>query len=271
MLTTSQSIQGCFTSRGLADRPFVFDVTRVSAGRSFATYAVTARQPSSPSSPGALSAGIFPLSDAAKELGPAAFTALITLKSTEETLLTVQLPSAQETHAAILSSRPGSAWPRCPSVDIDWLTPLFPDPGLGTFPMLDMRKVDMDARNAPRPPHERKELLLYRLLAPLPSADPNQHVLAHAFAADRNGLLMLCKVFDFGWSLGAAATLSWSFYVHVDPEEAVMEGDGWWVLEDSFERGAAGRGFIIGRIYSPRGVHVATAVQDGIARVSEKL
>lgn len=183
----------------------------------------------------------------------------------------MQGPPAQETHAEVLSSRPGSAWPRCPSVDIDWLISLFPDPGLGTFPIVDMRKVDMDARNAARPPQERKELLLYRLLAPLPDTDPNQHILAHAFAADRNGLLMLCRAFGFGWSLGAAATLSWSFYVHVDPREAVMEGDEWWVLEDSFERGAAGRGFIVGRIYSPRGVHVATAVQDGIARVSEKL
>lgn len=246
-------------------------MTRVSAGRTFATYAVTARQPSTPSSAGAVSAGIFPRSDARKELGPAAFTALVTLKSTEETHLSVQLPSAQEAHADVLSSRPGSAWPRCPSVDIDWLTPLFPDIGPGTFPMLDMRKVDMDARNAARPRHERRELLLYRLLAPLPASDPGRHVLAHAFAADRNGLLMLCKAFDSGWSMGAAATLSWSFYVHVNPDEAVMEGDGWWVLEDSFERGAAGRGFIIGRIYSPRGVHVATAVQDGIARISEKL
>ena len=142
----------------------------------------------------------------------------------------------------------------------------------------------MTAHNASRPPRDRKEVLLYRLLKPLPEDDPNLHIVAHAFAADRNGLLMLGREFGFGWSLGAAATLSWSFYVHVDVKDAVMrgsayeasengeeggwDGEGWWVLEDSFERAAAGRGFIIGRIFSPSGLHVATAVQDGIARVS---
>lgn len=268
---TPQSIQGCFTSRGLADRPFVFDVARLSAGRSFATYSVTVRQPRDPSSPSTLSSGTFARSDAARELGAVCFAALTTLKLPEETVMSVQAPPAQQTHAGILSSRPGSAWPQCPSVDIEWIKPLFPDPGLGTFPMLDMRKVDMGAHNATRPPHERKELLLYRLLSPLPAADPGLHVLAHTFAADRNGLLMLITAFDHGWNLGTAATLSWSFYVHVEPREAVMEGDGWWVLEDSFERAGAGRGFIVGRMYSPGGLHVATAVQDGIARVSEKL
>lgn len=185
--------------------------------------------------------------------------------------MAVQAPSAQDTHADILFSRPGDAWPPCPSVDIEWIKPLFPEPGVGSFPMLDMRKVDMSAHNARRPPHERKELLLYRLLSPLPATEPSQHVLAHTFAADRNGLLMMINTFEYGWHLNTAATLSWSFYVHVDPADAVMEGDGWWVLEDSFERAGAGRGFIVGRMYRPDGLHVATAVQDGIARVSEKL
>lgn len=201
------------------------------------------------------------------------------LKSPEPTVLAIQGAPAQETYGEILTSRPGSAWPTVPSVDIDWITELFPSPGPGTFPILEMRKVDMTSHNASRPPRDRKEVLLYRLLRPL-GGDPNLHVVAHAFAADRNGLLMLGKDFGFGWSLGAAATLSWSFYVHVDAEDAVMggegketgwDGEGWWVLEDSFERAAAGRGFIVGRIFSPSGLHVATAVQDGLARVSGDL
>ena len=269
-----KSIHGCFTSRGLADRPFILDVEKASSGRSFATYAVTVRQPRTPS---ATTTTTFAPSDAEKDLGPTCFTGLVALKSPEPHAppLTTQRAPPQETHAAILASRSPTSWPPSPSVDIDWIVSLFPDAGPGTFPAVDVRQVDMAAYNAARPPHERKELLLYRLLAPLPaSAPPSAHVLAHAFVADRNGLLMLCKQFWPGAGVRAVATLSWSFYVHVDAAEAVLEGEGWWVLENSFERAAAGRGFMVGRVFSPGGLHVATAVQDGLAQVagvSEKL
>lgn len=264
-------------------------MTPASTGRSFGAYSVMARQPRIPST--LCPQGLFPLSDATSPLGPACFTGTVALKAPEPTVLAVQGEPAQETYSELLRSRPGSVWPTVPSVDIDWIKEIFPSRGPGTFPILEMRKVDMAAHNARRPPRDRKEVLLYRLLRPLPRSDPNMHIVAHAFAADRNGLLMLCREFGFGWSLGAAATLSWSFYVHVDAGEAVMQGgtygadgegegeggkgedrgwdgEGWWVLEDSFERAAAGRGFIVGRIFSPSGLHVATAVQDGIARVS---
>ncbi|SPO03107.1 uncharacterized protein DNG_05789 [Cephalotrichum gorgonifer] len=299
------TIQGCFTSRGLGDRPFLFTVTRISSGRSLATYSLTVRQPTTPSTAPSVR---FPRSDASRPLGPVCFTALVTLKAPEPSPVRVQAPSPQTLHSSILSSRPPSSWPLCPQVDIDIVNAIFPDQGQGRFPILDMRKVDMTEYNSARPPTGRKEILLYRLLEPTGGGAGeedgkgeeelgNEHILAHAFAADRNGLLMLCRDFDFGWSPGAVATVSWSFYVHVNASEAVMrrsggrgrvagnyagsgaagtgagvasdgdgEDDGWWVLEDSFERAEAGRGFMVGRIFSPEGVHVATAVQDGIAR-----
>lgn len=239
----------------------------VGGGRTFATWYVKVRQPTTAS---VLNAdGRFALSDSQKPLGAVCFTCLCSLKNPEDTYVDNQGQTVQERFSDILSSRPADAWPYVPSVDFKWMTSLFPNAGPGTFPILEMRKVDMADYNAARPPAERKEIILYRLLRPLSSEDPNQHALAHAYAADRNGLLMLALDHDI--ELEAAATLTWSFFMHTNVENALMRqsesGAGeWWILEDSFPRGKAGRGYVEGKIWSPEGVHVATAVQDGLAR-----
>lgn len=122
----------------------------------------------------------------------------------------------------------------------------------------------MTAFNASKSLPERRELILYRLHKPLPPTDTSAHILCHAFEADRNGLIMLGNHLGYGYSLGPVASLSYSFYVHVNAEEAVMEGDGWWVQEVYWPRTSAGRGMMESRIWSPKGVHVASGYQDGI-------
>lgn len=148
---------------------------------------------------------------------------------------------------------------------------------VGTFPAVEMKKVDMTAFNACRPLHQRRELVLYRLLKPLPADgtdgwDANAHVLVHAFVADRNGLLMVGNHLGFGRKFGRAASLSYSFVVHVNAPEAVMrsEDPGWWVQEVCFPRAAAGRGIVMSKIWSPQGVHVATEYQDGLCKAFEE-
>jgi acyl-CoA thioesterase len=136
--------------------------------------------------------------------------------------------------------------------------------GHAHFPILDLYKVDMTAFNASRSVPERRQLILYRLHKPLPPTDPNAHILCHAFEADRNGLLMLGNHLGYGYKMGAVASLSYSFYVHVNAEEAVMDGEGWWIQELVFPRASAGRGMLESRIWSPEGVHVASGYQDGI-------
>jgi hypothetical protein len=181
----------------------------------------------------------------------------------------------QQRFASILSSRRGEDWPPAPPVDIAMLTALVGTDIVGTFPGLDMKKVDMTAYNAGKPLHEQRELILYRLLRPLPSDgtdgwDANAHVCAHAYAIDRNGLLMLGNLLEIGDRFGRAASLSYSVVVHVNAEEAVMEGEGWWVQECCFPRAAAGRGVIMSKIWSPEGVHVLTEYQDGLCRAYEE-
>jgi acyl-CoA thioesterase len=146
----------------------------------------------------------------------------------------------------------------------------FPNEGPGGFPILDMHKVDMAEFNKDKDIVDRRELILYRPLASIPPQDFDAHIACHAFEADRNGLLMMANHLGYGRSLGAAASLSNSFYVHVNGEEAVMKGNGWWLQEVSYPRASAGRIMMEVKIWSPEGKHVASGYQDGIVVPREK-
>ncbi|KAK3902937.1 thioesterase-like superfamily-domain-containing protein, partial [Staphylotrichum tortipilum] len=270
-----QTINGFFTRPGISPRPFLYTITPLTTSRTFSTLSVTAHQPSVPSTNP--SGDNFPLSDASLPLSPPSFTALISLKSPapHSAGVSTQEPSPQSRFADILSSRPAGAWPPAPPVDITGMVEQAGPDQMGRFPVAEMRKVNMSGYNAGRPVHERRELLLYRLLKPLPSDgtdgwDANAHVAAHAYVADRNGLLMAGNHIGFGYSFARAASLSYSFVVHVNAEEAVMregdgeDGEGWWVQEVWFPRAGAGRGIVESKMWSPRGLHVATEYQDGL-------
>ncbi|KAF5024750.1 hypothetical protein F66182_3182 [Fusarium sp. NRRL 66182] len=255
------SIHAVFTNPGLSDRPFILDVTEVTSSRSFSTRLVHARQSTQPSSN---PSGPFPDSDAQAPLGGPCLTSIITFKRPVPSPGDIQGTPPQERFREILSCRKPDEWDPCPQVDIDALKVHFPDQGHGAFPILDMYKVDMTASNEGKTLPERKELIYYRLLKPLPREDVNAHVLCHAFEADRNGLLMLGNHLGYGHDLGFATSLSYSFYVHVNAEEAVMGDNDWWIQEVSWPRFSAGRGAMESLIWSPQGKHVATGYQDGI-------
>ncbi|KAL7930315.1 thioesterase-like superfamily domain-containing protein [Trichoderma chlorosporum] len=267
------SIQGVFTNPGYVDRPFIYQVSKLATGRNFQTCLVTARQPKQPS---ANPSGPFLNSDAELPLAPICFSCHVTFKRPVPSFADLQSSSAQERFADILAQRKPDEWETSPQLDIDVLTDIFPNAGHGGFPIVDMYKVDMKAYNADKPIPERRELLLYRLHKPIPAEDINAHILVHAFEADRNGLLTISNYLGWGYNLGAAASLSYTFAVHVNPEEAVMR-DGWWIQEVCWPRVSAGRATLESRIWSPEGKHVASGYQDGIAaprqpkRVAEKL
>lgn len=234
----------------------------ISAGRSFAACLVNARQPKQASQN---PAGPFPASDAHLDLDAICFSCITTFKRSRSTPVEVEAPqSAQERYAHILLSRAPGQWDVSPQIDLDVVKQFFPREGAGAFPILAMHKVDMDEYNAEKPAAERRELICYRLLEPLPSDDVNAHIVCHAFEADRNGLLMIANHVGYGHNLGKAASLTYSFYVHVNPEEAVMDGDGWWLQEIGWPRVSAGRCMMESKIWSPEGKHVASGYQDGI-------
>lgn len=227
---------------------------------------VTVRQPKVPSTNKA--GDFYPPADADLPLGPVCFSALVSFRPATKSELTAQETPVQTRFAHILRTRDPSEWNPSPPADIDGIVADFPRDYVGTFPIVDMKKVDMTAHNAGKPVHERRELVLYRLLEPLPASNPDAHILVHAYEADRNGLLMIGNHMGIGFNFGRAASLSYSFVVHVNPADAVMKygEDQWWVQEACFPRVEAGRGIIMSKIWSPDGVHVATEYQDGIVR-----
>ncbi|KFA54312.1 hypothetical protein S40293_04820 [Stachybotrys chartarum IBT 40293] len=255
-----QSIQGVFSNPGLIDRPFVYEVSEISSGRSFSTSQVISRQPAAAS---AKPLGPFPASDADVPLSEICFSCLVTFKRAFQGVSEVQTTPPQVRYAAVLASRNPWEWMPSPQVDIDMLRDLFPNADHGAFPMLDMYKVDMSEINKDKPVLDRRELLLYKLLEPIPKEDINAHIVCHAYEADRNGLLMIGNQLGYGYNLGTAASLSYSFYVHVNGEQAVMD-EGWWIQEVSFSRVSAGRAMLETKIWSPTGLHVASGYQDGI-------
>lgn len=215
------------------------------ANLAFANFSVTARQPQQPTS--SPSGDHYPLSDAVNSpMGPICFTALVSFRPASSSQVVTQEDPPQHRFAHILDSRPPHKWDPAPLVDIDRVVAMLPPGkkrGAGTFPCVDMKKVDMSDYNRGRPLHERRELILYRrILSPaeqekkrkqeqernkkggkqVEMEDPDAHILTHAFEADRNGLLMCGNHVGFGSSLARAATLSYSFVVHVSPEEAIM-------------------------------------------------
>ncbi|ERS97481.1 hypothetical protein HMPREF1624_05649 [Sporothrix schenckii ATCC 58251] len=296
------TIHGYFTAAGKPDRPFVYEVAVLTRGRSFVTARVEARQPLAPSSQApakvqaqAQTGRAVPeddtdfRGDAAGDgpLGVVCFTAIVSFVTPRPHSFGANCQEApvQQRFAAVLGERAPAAWAPSPPVDIDVLLEVLGRRDVvGTFPMVDMKKVDMTRYNDGRPLADRRELILYRLLAPLPratAAECNAHVLVHAYAADRNGLLMTANNLEFPLN-DKVASLSNTFVVHTNVAAAAMtyhppaasDNDlaaGWWIQEVCFPRAGAGRAIILNKIWSPEGVHVATEYQDGLCIAQEKM
>ncbi|ORY62462.1 thioesterase-like superfamily-domain-containing protein [Pseudomassariella vexata] len=267
------TMHGYFSEAGIVERPFIYEVACIAANPSFHNLFVTARQPTRPSTNP--QGDHFPIDDAELPLGPVCFNSLVSFRPAGLSQLDAQEASVQARFSNLLRSRPPAEWDPAPLTDIDVLkAALGPTKEPGSFPIVDMKKVDLTTFNSGKPLHERRELLLYRLLAPLPASNTDAHILTHAFEADRNGLLMVGNHCGFGFEFGKAASLSYSFVVHVNPKDTIMQYkagigigmDEWWIQEASFPRVEAGRAIIMSKIWSPTGVHVATEYQDGILR-----
>lgn len=167
-------------------------MTTVAPNPGFHNLLVTVRQPLSPSTNKA--GDHFPLADADLPLGPVCFNALVSFRPSVVSQHKAQELPVQKRFADILDSRPSSQWGPAPHVDIDGMVEAFPMKNPGTFPVVDMKKVDLAAYNEGKALDERRELLLYRPVAPLPE-NPDAHILTHAYEADRNGLLVCMQCY----------------------------------------------------------------------------
>jgi len=185
-------MHGLFTSAGRADRPYIYEVTLPSTGKSFTAAQVTARQPLKASK----GRDRFTAADASEPLGPICYMAMVSLALPQPHSrgTSIQEVSVQTRFASMLAQRAPGDWPPSPLVDMKSIVAVVGDDLVGTFPIVEMRKVDMSGWNAGRPHSERRELILYRLLGPLPTRNAdgtsnglgaNAHALVHAYEADR--------------------------------------------------------------------------------------
>lgn len=244
MLTSPrQTVRGYFAEASFPDRPFIYEVQLIAATTGLQNLLVTVRQPINPSTNP--TTAVFALEDSRLRLGPVCFTALVSFRPVGPLEVPLQEESPQQRFGDALSTSLNNA---------------------SALPGLHVHRVDLGAFNKGKPLYERRELLLYRLPAPLPrSAKPSMHIMCHAFEADRNSLFMLGNQAGFGWDFGRAASLSYSYVVHVNPHDAVMQygEDEWWIQEVSLAP-EAGNGIVMSKLWSPEGVHIATEYQDGI-------
>ncbi|QBZ62025.1 hypothetical protein PoMZ_10899 [Pyricularia oryzae] len=294
------TVHGYFTTFVFSDRPIFYEVSPITNAQfSFKTYLVTARQPTETSSrpprhgwdcPGGNNSYRFPDKDAKRQrwsdLKPICFSATVSFKLPEPHAAGVseQEESAQRRFSSILALRRPEDWLPAPRLDVDDVVAALERRGdvdcqrrVGSFPAVDMKKVDMTAYNAGRPLFEQRQLILYRILRPLQGTDAvndNAHALVHAYEADRNGLLMAWNAIKFNSRIKMVTSMSYSFVVHTNLQDAIMRHESqtldgkseWWLQEVFYTRAANGRVLMEAKIWSPHGVHVATIYQDGMVR-----
>jgi acyl-CoA thioesterase len=113
----NQNIHGFFTLPGMTDRPYVYEVTHLSEGKSYCTRNVSARQPTIASK----SRSRFTEEDARTESGKICFSCICSFKKDEkETFEGHQGVSVQERWKELLGSKNGQCWETAPGIDAPW-------------------------------------------------------------------------------------------------------------------------------------------------------
>ncbi|KAJ3567413.1 hypothetical protein NPX13_g6773 [Xylaria arbuscula] len=267
------TINGFFSEAGRNDRPFIYEVSNLASNPSFPNLLVTVRQPTSPSTN--QESTHYPKADADLPLGPVCFSAVLSFRPSTISHVEAQESPPQTRFGEILKSKQPMEWDPVPIADIDWILARFPGArqavaplptSPSTPPSTSTISSDENGKNSRDIEDGAWEI-----------DGPDAHICAHAYVCDRNGLLMIGNhVAELGGpEIASVASLSYSFVVHVNGEDAIIEYDEdpeqqWWVQEACFPRVQAGRGIIHSKIWSPRGVHVATMYQDGILRWKPK-
>lgn len=137
------------------------------------------------------------------------------------------------------------------------------------FPGLEMRTVDMRARNSSKQSSDWTNLTFYRAIGTIPQADYNLHACAHIYASDRNGMFLISNAAGFGDEIGTIGSLSHSIVLHVPSKETLFKDGEWWIQEYWTPRSGQGRGVHESRIWDVRGKHVASTWQEGMVRRAE--
>lgn len=253
-------ITGFFILGGIPHVPFVYSVTSVRDGRSYATRIVNVTQ--------AEGKGV-------------CFTCTCSFKVPEPNDIDVQEKvDIWEQYKDVLHNKKPEDFPEAPGMDLPWYWEWLKKDGNTNdkFPGLHSLKVDMDAFNKNRSPLDRRQLLFYKAMGDVSGDNPNLALAAHLYASDRNSLFIVANHFEVGETYTQMGSLAHTVVFHAPIEQMLFpprnesnspQGQ-WYCKEDWTTRIAAGRGMFHSRVWSPDGTHIATLMQDGMIRLGGK-
>lgn len=237
--------------------PFVYKVHSIRDGRSYCTRIVNVTQ--------AKGKGI-------------CFTCTCSFKKDEASPVEVQESvDLWEKYACVLKDKKPEDFNEAPGMDVPFYWELLRNGHPNDkFPGLKTAKVDMKPYNEPRRALDRRQLIFYKTIgdAPLP---PNLQMCAHLYASDRNSLYIAANHLGIGDSWTQMGSLAHTVVFHAPLEEFQFrqqvpssnpQGE-WFCMEDRTDRASAGRSTFHSQVWSPKGTHIMTIMQDGMVRVGK--
>jgi acyl-CoA thioesterase-2 len=124
---------------------------------------------------------------------------------------------------------------------------------------LEVRDCDPESADPSlrRPPYRRIWLRPRGEMPPEPLA----HMAVLVFATDRTLLSTAARPHGLTWDRRVGASLDHAVWVHREPRL-----DGWLLYESESPAAHAARALVLGAIYSPDGVRIASVAQEGVLR-----
>lgn len=183
-----------------------------------------------------------------------------------------------EKYDSVLKDKRPDDFAEAPGMDVPWYWKLLEDGHPNDkFPGVKTRKVDMRPYNEARQPLDRRQLIFYKSIGTM-SQGPNLHMCAHLYASDRNSLFIVANHFGVGGSFSQMGSLAHTVVFHAPVESLLLRDEedcngpqgSWFCKEDWTDRATVGRGMFHSRIWSPKGTHVMSIMQDGMIRLGQR-
>ncbi|KAF2166864.1 hypothetical protein M409DRAFT_66413 [Zasmidium cellare ATCC 36951] len=256
-------VSGNFILAGELAVPFVYRVQSIRNGKSYCTRAVNVTQ---------------------SEGNGICFTCICSFKTAEPSHVEAQRElDIWREYAVVLKDRLPHDFQEVPGMDLPFYWQRRKETGENDkFPGLQCHKVDMSRYNKDKHPIDRRQLIFYRTIGDMP-ADPNLHLAAHLYSSDRNSLYIVANNYGVGDYWTQMSSLCHTVIFH-SPMEALLfkpssgqqselnDPTGrWFAFEGGGDRMGSGRAVFNCRLWNNEGIHVATAVQDGLLRFTKRI
>jgi len=248
------SVTGYFTTIGLADEPFIYEVQTVRNGKNYCVRKVDVWQ---------------------IEKSNICFSSICSFKRPEVHFLNIQRPrNLYREYSSLFGGKSIS------DLEIKSgfgnLRAAYTSGGVSlttAFPGMITSILPIEAHHQKTNPIKRQNLYVYSSIEDGSfTKNPNLDACAHLYHSDRESVWGIVRQYELLDTLDSAASLSHTVVFHSSPDQIRFNKGGtrnWFYLETGSERVSDGRGLHQGRIYDEDGNHIATTMQDGGIRLSK--